>query len=58
MKPHKNSLRTITFDNGKEFAKHGELAKEFEINIYFAHPYAYWERGLNEIQMDLSDSSF
>ena len=48
MKPHKDRVHTITFDNGKEFAKHKELAKELDADIYFAHPYATWERGLNE----------
>ena len=48
MKPHKDRVHTITFDHGKEFAKHKELAKEFEADIYFAHPYASWQRRLNE----------
>jgi IS30 family transposase len=48
MKPHKDRVHTITFDNGKEFAKHKELAKELDADIYFAHPYASWQRGLNE----------
>ena len=48
MGPYKDSVHTITFDNGKEFAKHKELAKELEADIYFAHPYASWQRGLNE----------
>lgn len=41
-------LHTMTLDNGKEFAKHMLIAKELEIDIYFAHPYHSWERGANE----------
>ena len=36
------------FDNGKEFARHQEIAKALRANFYFAHPYSSWERGLNE----------
>ena len=43
------SLRkTITVDNGKEFAAHIELARELGVKVFFAHPYHSWERGLNE----------
>ena len=35
-------------DNGKEFAKHQEIAKELEISFYFCNPYHFWERGANE----------
>lgn len=38
----------ITFDNGKEFADHEVMADALEADIYFAHPYSPWERGLNE----------
>ncbi len=40
--------RTVTFDNGKEFAEHQQLSTATGIDIYFAHPYAAWERGTNE----------
>lgn len=40
--------RTITVDNGKEFARHEELARVTGAGVYFAHPYHSWERGLNE----------
>lgn len=39
---------TITFDNGKEFAEHGVIAKAFNAEIYFAKPYRSWERGTND----------
>ena len=41
-------VRTITYDNGKEFSDHGEISKALNINCYFAKPYHSWERGLNE----------
>lgn len=41
-------LKTITFDNGKEFAGHQEIATALNIDCYFAHPYSSWERGTNE----------
>lgn len=48
LEPWKHLVHTITSDNGKEFADHGRIAKRLETNIYFAHPYAAWERGTNE----------
>jgi len=41
-------LKTITSDNGKEFAQHQEIAGELDIGYYFARPYHSWERGANE----------
>lgn len=46
--PFKGLVRTITADNGKEFAYHEEIAAGLECDFYFAHPYHSWERGLNE----------
>lgn len=46
--PIKDWVRTLTADNGKEFAGHLELAEKLEADFYFAHPYSSWERGLNE----------
>jgi IS30 family transposase len=40
--------RTMTLDNGKEFADHQQLAEDLELDIYFAKPYASWQRGTNE----------
>jgi IS30 family transposase len=39
---------TPTVGNGKEFAGHQSLSQALTIDIYFAHPYHSWERGLNE----------
>jgi IS30 family transposase len=41
-------VKTMTYDNGKEFALHQQIDKELKSNGYFAHPYHSWERGLNE----------
>jgi len=41
-------LRTLTLDNGKEFAEHQQLAEALHLAIYFAQPYASWQRGTNE----------
>jgi IS30 family transposase len=40
-------LKTLTVDNGKEFSGHKALARDLQCDIYFAHPYHSWERGLN-----------
>ncbi|PTS33635.1 IS30 family transposase, partial [Lactobacillus helveticus] len=41
------NFRTITFDNGSEFASLS-LNQVQGTEIYFAHPYSPWERGTNE----------
>lgn len=41
-------IKTITADNGKEFANHQYVAEELNIDHYFAKPYHSWERGSNE----------
>jgi len=38
----------ITFDNGKEFARHAEIASALKADVFFARPYHSWERGTNE----------
>jgi len=46
--PFKEHVFTITKDNGLEFAKHEDVAKALDAEVFFAHPYHSWERGLNE----------
>lgn len=41
-------VRTITTDNGKEFAEHEQLGASLNAKTYFANPYSSWERGSNE----------
>ena len=40
--------RSLTLDNGREFARPIELERKLHLPIYFAHPYHSWERGTNE----------
>ena len=40
--------RTLTLDNGREFARPTELARRLRLDVYFAHPYHSRERGTNE----------
>ena len=48
LKPHENKVKTLTLDNGKEFASHEVFSEKLGARSYFAHPYSSWERGLNE----------
>jgi IS30 family transposase len=48
MRPYKDNVFTITADNGKEFSQHKKISKSLKADVYFAHPYHAWERGLNE----------
>ena len=41
-------VKTITADNGREFAQHIHIARELKAKFFFATPYHAWERGLNE----------
>ncbi|HSF08485.1 MAG TPA: IS30 family transposase [Nitrospirales bacterium] len=48
LKPLGLPLHTVTSDNGKEFAHHAIMVQALKVRFFFAHPYAAWERGLNE----------
>ena len=41
-------FKTITSDNGSEFAELSKLENSTTTKVYFAHPYSSWERGSNE----------
>lgn len=40
-----NFVKSFTFDNGTEGAKHHELKKEFRLQTYFCDAYAPWQKG-------------
>ena len=44
----KRLLKTLTFDNGKEFAQHQGIERDTGAEVYFCTPYHSWERGSNE----------
>lgn len=48
LRPFQDKSQTMTGDNGKEFAGHKKVAEALDLDFYFAHPYASWERGSNE----------
>ena len=45
---NQNLIKTMTYDNGVEMARHKEFTKLTGIKVYFADPYASWQRGTNE----------
>lgn len=45
---NQNLIKTMTYDNGVEMAKHKDFTKQTGIKVYFADPYASWQRGTNE----------
>ena len=48
LKPFGTKVKTLTFDNGKEFCGHGKIDEALGSTSYFARPFASWERGSNE----------
>jgi len=40
--------RTLTFDQGREMARHLELAENAGIAVFFAEPHHRWQRPSNE----------
>ena len=46
--PYKDSLKTITTDNGPEFAAHKDITKYLGVPVYFADPYCSWQKGAIE----------
>ena len=51
--PYKEYIKTITTDNGTEFACHEIIAKALDTKVYFADPYASWQKGAIENQNGL-----
>ena len=46
-------VRSISLDNGSEFAAFRDLERELDTQIYFAEPHKPWQRGSNENINDL-----
>ena len=44
----KEMRKSLTYDQGKEMARHAELAKKLKINVYFCDPHSPWQRPTNE----------
>ncbi len=40
--------KTLTWDRGKELARHQRVTAAAGLSVYFADPYAPWQRGSNE----------
>ena len=40
--------KTLTVDNGKEFASFKRIQEQTGLRVYFADPYSAWQRGCNE----------
>lgn len=40
--------KSLTLDNGSEFADHQTIAQQLQLDVYFAHPYSAYERARNE----------
>ena len=40
--------RTLTLDNGREFAAFKQVERATGLSVFFADPYSAWQRGSNE----------
>ena len=45
LRPHRGDVRTLTFDNGREFSQHERIARSLGCDCYFAKPYHSWPAG-------------
>jgi len=48
LKPFEARVKTLTYDNGKEFCGHALVDAALNSTGYIARPFASWERGINE----------
>ncbi len=46
--PYKDTIKTITTDNGPEFAAHEYITRKLGVKVYFADPYSSWQKGAIE----------
>ena len=45
LRPFKEYVKSITTDNGTEFACHETISKSLGVKVYFADPYSSWQKG-------------
>jgi IS30 family transposase len=48
LKPYQKYVKTITTDNGSEFAKHQLINQKLKTKVYFTDPYSSWQKGTIE----------
>ena len=48
LQPLAARVKTLTFDNRKEFARHVFIDEQLQSTAYFAKPFVSWEWGSNE----------
>jgi IS30 family transposase len=48
LQPLAARVKTLTFDNGKEFAGNAYIDQQLQSTAYFARPFTSWERGSNK----------
>ncbi len=48
LQPLSARVKTLTVDNGKEFAYHQKVDAALDMQTFFADPYCSWQRGSNE----------
>ena len=41
-------MRTLTWDQGREMARHQRLTHDTCVDVFVAHPHSPWERGTND----------
>lgn len=54
--PYRKHIKTITTDNGPEFAAHKQITEYLGAVVYFANPYASWQKGAIEITQPLAET--
>ena len=48
LKPFRKHVKSITTDNGGEFARHRSISKALKAPVFFTDPYSSWQKGFVE----------